>query len=478
MKSLNLIFTLSLCVFFHIAVAQSEPTFSRQQMRSDFDTLVTVLKRVSPHIPVKKDLWHYDALKEMQLLRKQIDTISSDLSYFILLQSTINAAQDLHTSLWGEQSGWGKTQESLYRQVRNRFRLSLGNIYQDGKYLITDPFVVARDTITIGTEIVSVNGERVHAYLKERLWARDGAAFDMTRKQFFSPGFFKNTESIFQNSLTFGFKKPDGKVVTYNLPTDRFTQYLPSKSFDDTCRVEFWPKEKVLYIRLPRMDESFKPYLAKSITAYRERVNTISRIIIDIRGNGGGNDNVWQDLYADLIDRPISYTLQIDAYPGVLANTLLREPDRSPLLRHYGLHRVVDKTETIEPSPQSIRFKGKIIVLAERHYSSAGSMLAVANANPNDQLVGMGRKTGYFLGIGFAPQVFELPVTKLRYRVAPSLEVSRAVRAADLAQDKMEVMVPGDIAFYQHLFDEAGVRSQQDFLIRYDPFIRTALGLE
>lgn len=41
-------------------------------MRADFDSLTSTLKRVSPHIPLKKVLWKYDALKEMGKLRKQL----------------------------------------------------------------------------------------------------------------------------------------------------------------------------------------------------------------------------------------------------------------------------------------------------------------------------------------------------------------------------------------------------------------------
>jgi hypothetical protein len=149
--------------------------------------------------------------------------------------------------------------------------------------------------------------------------------------------------------------------------------------------------------------------------------------------------------------------------------------DRHPLLRKYGFYRITDKMETIEPSPESIHFQGKIIVLAERHYSSAGSMMAVANADPNDQIVGMGRKTGYFLGIGFAPQVYQLPITKLRYRIAPSLEVSRVSRMEDLMHDKMEVLVPHNISYYQSKFDYPANTNSKDFLVRYDPFIKAAL---
>jgi len=478
-------FTLSILLFFYFSTGfcQQNLSLSRVQMYADFDTLSSTLKRVSPHIALKKAVWKYDAMKEIASLRAKIDTISTDLGYFVLLQEAIASVQDLHTSLWGEQSGWAKVQEDKYWKLRNGFKLSVPNVYSDGRYLITDPFVVDGDTVNIGTEVTHIEDQKISDYLRSRLWAREGCSYDLKRKTFYTGGFFKNMESIFQPELKFTFRRQDGKSVTHSMATDQFTKYLPMKGFKDSSRVEYWQTERVLYIRLMKMDEALKPALFAALTGYIGRTDQFSKIIIDIRGNGGGNDNVWQDLYSRLIDRPISYSLQIDASADPLGKAVIAaqtdsmgwKQDSSTLLKDFGLYQVVNKKESIEVDSSSLHFTGKIIVLAERHYSSAGSMVAVAASSSTDNIIAMGRSTGYFMGIGFAPGLFKLPYSGLQYRIAPSIEVSRVNKLSDLMHDEMEVEVPYDMGYYREKFRSGLSPYTREFMVSFDPMIRAAI---
>lgn len=464
--------------------AQQNLTLTKQEMYADFDTLVATVKRVSPHLLIKKDLWKYDAIKEMNNQRKSIDTVSSDLTYFVILQNVLNAAQDMHTSFINNSTDWGAAQYENYYKIRNTFKLSIGHIYTAGKYYTIDPFVVNFDTINIGAEIIRINGIAIDKYVKTHLWAR-AFSYDLEHNKFYGPGFFKNTETIFADSLTFTFKTETGIAKDYKMPTHQFTKYLPSSRYRDTTRIEFWEKERILYIRLTEMDTKYKSYLSSEIAKYKNKTAEIEKIIVDIRENPGGQDNVWQDLFADLIDTTISYPLKIDDYQNSImtkekiesygVKTAAIEKDKDKLLKKYNFYTIVNTTEILEPSPTSIKFKGKIFVLAENHYSSAGSAMSVANATPNDQLIAVGRKTGYFLGIGFSPETFILPNTKLRFRIAPSIEVTNVKSLKDLMHDEMEVFVPYDIAYYKEKFEYKGNPISKEFLLKYDPFLKEVL---
>jgi hypothetical protein len=100
------------CLFllFYSIFTQAQ-TLSKAAMYADFDSLVATIKRISPHIPLKKDLWQYDALAQMTRLRIVIDTLKIDLTYFLLLEKTLNLAQDMHTSSMRQHSGWAATQD-------------------------------------------------------------------------------------------------------------------------------------------------------------------------------------------------------------------------------------------------------------------------------------------------------------------------------------------------------------------------------
>ncbi|MDI9313051.1 MAG: S41 family peptidase [Limnohabitans sp.] len=464
--------------------AQQNLTLTKKEMYADFDTLVATIKKVSPHILIKKDLWKYDAIKEMNNQRKFIDTVTNDLSYFIILQKVINAAQDMHTSFTNNSTDWGGVQYERYYKIRNAFKLSIGHIYVDGKYYTNEPFVVNSDTITIGTEIARINGIAIDDYVKTHMLDRT-FSYDLEHNKFYGLGFFKNTETIFVDSLTFTFKDETGKVKDYKMPTRQFTKYFPSLNYRDTTRIEFWEKEQILYIRLKEMDTKYKSFLSSEISKYKDRAVGINKIIVDIRDNPGGQDNVWQDLFADLIDTAISYPLKIDDFKNSImtkekiesygVKMTLIEKDKDKFLKKYNLYTIVNTTEILEPSTTSIKFQGKVFVLAENHYSSAGSAMSVANANPNDRLIAVGRKTGLFLGIGFSPQTFLLPNTKLSYRIAPSIEVTNAKSLKDLMHDDMEVFVPYNLEYYKEKFEYKGNPYSKEFLLKYDPFIKEVL---
>ena len=481
-----------LLVFFlfgQSAFAQQPLTLTKSQMYADFDTLAETIIRVSPHIPVKKDLWQYDAAAAIREKRTAIDTISSDLSFFILLQRVLNANMDMHTSTNGKQTGWADIQMNRYASARNKFKFSVGNSYIDGKYIITTPFVIAGDTVPIGAEITQFDNQPVDDYVATHLDSRSGFKYDPEHKKFYFTGFFKNLETIFSDTLCIGFTNPNGAAKQYKIPATAFTNYLNanSESGHDTTRVEYWSREKVLFIRVTAMREAFIPFLKAEIGKYRDRAAGLAKIIIDFRGNPGGSDTTWTSLYAELISQPLSFQQKIDdlnqpaitdqwyAERGYTAAR--RRKDNNPLLKNYSFYTVTDKVQTIDPSPTSIRFGGRIYILTEDHFSAAGSAISVANSSMTDNLVTVGRKTGYFLGIGFSPVNFRLPFSELAYRVAPSIEVTHATRLTDLMQDKIQIEIPYDVSDYINRFNYKGDISSKAFLLQYDPFVKKVMSL-
>lgn len=468
----------------HTIYGQSKLTFSKQQMLNDFDTLVNTICKVSPHLHIKKDLWKYDAKKKMNQFRKNMDTITTDLSYYILLASTLNLAQDLHTSPIRQENQWAKNQYEILRSQRKKFKCSFGNIYANGKYWITDPFVINNDTITIGTQITHIDGEKIDDYVKKRLHSTDGISYDLIHKKFYYAGIYKNTETIFKDSISFVFEN-NGISKTYKVATNKFTKYLPSTKYSDTTRVEYWEPEKIVYIRLTDMEPAYKTLILEELSVIKNKKLPIQKIVIDIRGNGGGQDNVWQGIYAALIATPIKYDLKIDDYQNAVMTrekiesfgfeNVTIEKEKNPLLKKYGFYTLLNTIEEIKPADNSLNFLGKIYLLAEDVYSSAGSAVSVASSNPNDNLISVGRKSGYFLGVGFSPQIFTLPNTKLKYRISPTIEVTKAKQLNDLMQDKIEIEIPISMDYYKNKFNYKGKPTDKDFLINYDPFFKVIL---
>ena len=454
---------------------QQALSLSKQQMYADFDTLVAKVKTLSPQIAVKKDLWHYDALTEMARLRKQVDTISSDFSFYVLIRRVLNASQDEHTS-------YQNFYPDEMRRIESAFRMYLPVAYLNGHYVIREPFSAGKDTVYTGTVITKINGMTVDDYIRQHLADRY-YSYDLARKKFYSAGFFKNLATLFQDEVTFSFQDTKGAVKTITLKSHAHFNYLNhAHTAPDTTKIEYWPDQRALYIRLVAMDREVIPYLYRELEKYR--YHQPERIILDIRENGGGEDTVWQSLYARIIAKPVKLCLKIDDYsasPKVLASRGLPSTsihqETNPLLYRYGLYTILDTTESLDPDRNSIRFGGKIIVLAEHIYSSAGSSMVVPNADPHDRIYAISRKTGFFLGVGFSPLNFELPYSKMTYRIAPSLNVTGIRKLADLMHDDNEIELPMTLQEFIDLQAHPGNRFDKDFLIRYDPFVRKALVL-
>jgi hypothetical protein len=471
---------------FSTSWGQTSMTFSKQQMFADFDSLSGNLVSVSPQLHIKKDLWGCDAVAELKKLRRSIDTLRSDFAFYILLRKALNTAQDLHTGIWNEQELWVAKQQQLFTDLSNKtFRFSLPNIYINGKYIIWAPFKIGEDTIKIGTEVIRINRQAISAYLKTHP-ADEIYQYSIHNKELYYPGFFKNFQTLFTDSLSLTFRTEQGRETTYTVSTHLFTEYFPKKGLksQDTTRVECWKTEKVLYIRLTSMNPQYIPFLKQEISKCKSQVDSIEKVILDFRGNGGGSDRVWTSLYAELLPSDIIFPLKLDGFNnGLLTKKKIEkaggvavlQKEKNPLLKKYPFWVLTNATDTLKPTTTSLRFKGKIFVLAEDYYSSTGSAVAVANRNHSDNIISVGRSTGYFLGVGFPPEIFILPNSKLKYRIAPSMEVTNAVRLQDLMFDQLEFEIPYSVNEFKNKYEYSGSTSSKDYLTQYDSIIKFVL---
>jgi C-terminal processing protease CtpA/Prc len=464
------------------AYSQKSLTLTKTQMYADFDTLIFKIKTVSPHIAIKKDLWNYDALKMMNKLRVQIDTISSDFSFYLLIQRVFYLSQDMHTS-------YNNFYPDEMRTIQSAFKMYLPVTYIEGEYVIRESFTVNKDTVKTGTIISHINHMPVDRYIALHLSDRY-YSYDIKRKKFYSAGFFKNLTTLFQDEVAFTFytKNQGSKNITIKTK-ERFNYLNQTNTIADTAKVELWDDRKVLYIRLPEMNVKVLPSLLDEIEKNRDFEGKFNKIILDIRNNGGGQDTVWQSIYAKIIKNPVLFPVKIDDYfmtktqkeidflvdRGLIINDVKKETN--PLLIKYNLHTIVDKKEALEPAPNSINFTGKIIVLAENIYSSAGSSMIIPNANPSDNIISIGRKTGFFLGVGFSPLNYKLPNSQFTYRIAPSINVTNAKKLSNLMHDYYEIELPYSIQEFKIREMYMGNPYDRDFLINNDGFVKKALTL-
>ena len=64
----------------------------------------------------------------------------------------------------------------------------------------------------------------------------------------------------------------------------------------------------MLYIGIPFMDAELGESIVRDIDSIVADGNSISKIVMDIRGNGGGNDNCYRTILQHLIAKEIPFS--------------------------------------------------------------------------------------------------------------------------------------------------------------------------
>jgi hypothetical protein len=454
---------------------QKETELTKKEMLDDFDTLVSTILYYSPHIQIKKDLWHYNAEKQFKKLRKCIDTVSTDFGFYLIIRRVLNASQDMHTSFINYRP-------DAMKSIENAYKMYLPVTYMDGVYVIREAIIVGSDTIVAGTKIVDINNIKVDRYIKKHIDSRY-FSYDVLRKQFYSGGFFKNLDTYFQKSAQFTFELPNHERKKIVLPIFEKFKYLDTRRFSDTTRIELWESERLLYIKLEEMDPEKLPYLCLELEKHKAHKDKFDKIIVDFRDNGGGQDTTWTTLFSKIISKPMELHISIADLQGRFSirnhpdYKLVPKPVNNPVLKKFGLVSIVDTLEMLVPDSSSLFFEGKIIVLAENIYSSTGSAMSVPHASSSDNIISLGRRTEFFLGVGFSPLTFELPNSKMTYRIAPSIDISNVQNLVDIMHDSYDIEIPYTIQEYIDRTNYSGAPTEREFMIKYDPFIRKAMGL-
>ncbi len=164
-------------------------------------------------------------------------------------------------------------------------------------------------------------------------------------------------------------------------------------------------------------------------------------LIIDIRGNGGGNTEYWQYL---LLENLISRPYQVNNYlfikdgninrllidNGVIANPGVSEflekssfdKATKDLLKDFDFYTL--DTFSVYPSPDSVNFQGKIYLLVDDLvYSAAEAFASFCKESGLATLVGT-RTAGD--GLGYDPLIFSLPNTGFAMRYSETMGVTES----------------------------------------------------
>ncbi len=470
-----------LFLFVKISAGQTNNVLSKQQMLEDYDFLIDKIEQISPHIEPKKQLWDYDILQQIKTRKQEIDTISSYNSFWSLVYRALQTCQDGHTQI--------ETENADFNKRYNDFNLYLPFKYINGEYYAVKPFTYKGVFFPFGTKVLQFNGQNIHSYMQTITQYRYFMQWDLVNKRFyFDYGFYATDNIAIAKQFSLTLKKPDQTISSIDFETSDTVALQPSKTdYSSSKKVEYWHEQKTLYIRVPEMDKDDVEFYKNQIVATATSTQ-IEKIIIDIRNNFGGSDDVWKAIYSSIISKPYSYYIKLCGNkPDFMDKAYMRKKglkknkmktEKISFLDNKMFYIYYEGIEKIKPHRESIRFDGKIIVIGnENIYSSAGSCMELPNADSTDNIISVGRPTGTFLGGGYDPITCTLPHSKIQFYIEPVIDLTNVNTVQDIMHNTYEYTIPITLEEYKQKFDYNGNIWNKEYLVKYDPFIKKALEL-
>ena len=455
------------------AMAQS---ITKQQMLEDYDQLYTTLTTRVPHFAVRKRVTGIDIPKELRRIRHDVDTVTCDGGFYDVIFRALAACNDKHISPYQTRDSvaMAHTKEAYQKYFRYGSSKAYKVYYIDGKYLTHGFQFVDTEVIPFFSELTHVNGIPVDKYVaKYNRLASDATRWDFKHKKAWASSLFDPRLVCKTDKFTWTVVI-DGKPQTINMSD---LGYIFTRDFFDdfVFKVDYFQRDSTLYIRIPEMNIGQAEWLENQIASQKGKF--INRVIIDVRGNGGGNDMTWRRVLSAIIDRPLRWRIR-------QAVKDLRVPggDYTELheIKIYGdrLISLLDEdSETVlQPSDSSICYGGTIYVMFDHNiFSSTYAFLSACQGC--DRLVSVGRPTGFLGGIGGTPWGDILRHSRFSYRYPITLEITDAdeTNPETFYKDQVEIEVwPTIEELRTQAYYNKGQHTE-DFLYNHDWVFRRIL---
>lgn len=360
--------------------------YTKQQYLEDLDELANTLTSVNPHpykFMPKEDFWR--VVEEKKKLITATTTYSEFIWHCSELVANINCG---HSSI-----PMYFMQESEMLPANLRFPMELYNI--NGKLYVADA-LINKKMVNSGTEIRSINGKSSTEIIKDinKHISSQGNVGNAVKRHLF------NGQSTVMLPYAFGFPKKyeiviKGKkkpLVLNMLETYQF-QSKNLNSCKETLCLDFIGEQKnAALFTIKNWDFYGNRFsiIKKIIDESFTEINTknIKSLIIDVRGNGGGNSWGASYLLQYLAEKPFTY------YKVAPPNDAKLKP----------------------LAPFDNRYKGAVYFLTDgRASSTTGQLLALAKQHNTGTIIGEESNGAVFYTAG--QKMFSLKNTGVFYSI-------------------------------------------------------------
>lgn len=472
---------------------QQENHLSVEQMQEDFAFLIKTMTAVNPQLPIREKLTGINPITEAEsIFQKEIPFVQNFEEFYYLVHKVMCAMRDQHCRIYyipeSLQKELTHIPQIVYKKNSENFqkydRYQYGGLFEfkflKGKYYAITDYYGQTDKneptlLPAGSEIISINGKPILDVINS-INLTPPSRWYHNDKIYVNSSLFFLDEYGLGDSILFKVKLPNADTVfidftNCDLSTNSFL-YTDYSVF----KVELF-QDGLLYIRVPIMDLEKLDYLKKEIEKYRKK--NISKIVIDIRNNQGGNDKLWINLISFLISNPFEIKSEMVVRKSELVDLYLKKYHKNLSISKADTYKnkflpdnleyakLPNTTISIKPNRKSLNYNGQIYLLVNDNcYSSALGFLSAIKGKK--QFTSVGQRTGWFGGRGLTPFFFYLPHSKIIFSIEPVLDLTGAIDVSQALQDVPDIEVNLKLEDYIIESTYKGERFSKEYLYNFD----------
>jgi len=499
MKKTKLLFiTLLLCPF--LSIKSQELELSKTQMLEDFNETVSYINTFAVHKDLNAIRLGIDYNKEYTALRNTINEQTSICEFKDILERAIQLVQDMHCSFMSYDyfEAYGKYQKKFnfknsqsYERIKyfeeycaaKTINLKLPLLYKNGDYVVYADFKYKNQSIKRGTKLMLYNNKKIKSFITDNYAKVWPILWDEQNNTPYNRSFYGAGKDQF--SLT--FNEEQSRTIHFNLKDSVTLDQKPQRQvfyYSQSKEQAFYFKDQnTLYIGMPFMDVEQGKNIIKKVDSIHSKYGDFEKIIIDIRGNPGGNDMCWRNVLSHLIPQDVSFDID------------LKYKYKKPVIDYYNKGKKKTKQETIallndseywtqsneiftlKPHKKTIKHSGNIFVLQDKYiYSSAGNF---SNFCLNsDKLISVGTTTNLVGGLQTEPLFFKMKHSELIFRIEPMLDFSGVKSINDFSHNNVEINIPTTVDDYYLRTTFEGDLYSKVFLMKHDKLVTHILANE
>jgi hypothetical protein len=366
----------------------SKQLYPPSDLKKDIDLVQATLEREHPNLYLyisKKALGY-----KFDSLRKTIDNPITPIALYIKLQRVISSIGDGHLTVELDYSKFTPQDINFLKKPSLQHPIYQFGYYVNGKRLFIAKNLSADSTIKRGTEILSINEVPATKLIDSLNSYITGDGYNTTYKRY-----LMNNGGLFAERYRFLF--PEKAPLNILLKSSENSREIKlearqEKGFD-SIGIKLPPTteyriltadQNVAYLKLRTFynEPNFVGY--EGIFADIEK-HKPENLVIDLRGNTGG-ELIWAA-------RIYSHLLDIPRYFFRLPDEIKQQKKLydNPKIRNWVDNRPMSDYQMIQP--YSFTFKGKIYVLIDGGTFSSSSLLA-ANLKNLKNVTLVGEETG------------------------------------------------------------------------------------